>query len=388
MMVKPLDLGFIGGGASSAVGYAHFAASTMDGRWRLGCGSFGTTEEANQLAASRYTVSQERTYLDYRDMLFAEKGRLSAVSVLTPTPLHFPIVRQCLEQGIPVICEKALGRTSVEAETLAQLARSGNTPLAVVYNYSTYPMVQVLREMVRQGDLGEVHQVQVEMPQEGYLREDESGVPSLPQAWRLEDGPIPTIHLDLGVHLHHLVYILTSDKPVSVTCSQSTNGRFPVVDTVSILCRYSSGMEASFWYTKAALGERNGLRVRLYGSKGSAIWVQESPEDLFFCSATGRREILGRRASDGIANPLGRGRFKPGHPAGFIEALANYYVTVADALTAGSASAVPLSDYSGEVAAEGLRVLEAAVRSAVSGHWETIAQQTPLPSGDALGPDD
>src|SRR5690606_41004609 len=58
--------------------------------------------------------------------------------------------------------------------------------------------------------------VQIEMPQEGFVRLDAKGEKPLPQAWRLKDGFIPTISLDLGVHLHHLMAFLTGKSPLKV----------------------------------------------------------------------------------------------------------------------------------------------------------------------------
>ena len=70
-------------------------------------------------------------------------------------------------------------------------------------------MLRELRQMVIDGKLGVLNLIQIEMPQEGYSRLNKQGRPPIPQAWRLKDGDIPIISLDLGVHLHNMIYFLS-----------------------------------------------------------------------------------------------------------------------------------------------------------------------------------
>jgi len=102
---------------------------------------------------------------------------------------------------------------------------------------------------------------------------------------------------------------------------------------VICLVRYSGNMRAQIWYAKMALGHRNGLRVRIYGDKGSAEWFQMVPEELIFNDAQGKKQTMDRASvCVEIADLPRYNRFKAGHPAGFIEAFANHYYDIADAL--------------------------------------------------------
>jgi predicted dehydrogenase len=63
-----------------------------------------------------------RAVADYREVL----GEVDAVSIATPTPLHYPIARECLERGVHVLVEKPLTETLEEARSLVGIAgRSG-----------------------------------------------------------------------------------------------------------------------------------------------------------------------------------------------------------------------------------------------------------------------
>ena len=202
---KKFRLAFVGGAPNSAVGYAHFVATRMDGLWDLQAGAFSRHAEVNAKAAEIYGVPRERSYGGLAELLDKEGDNLDAVSILTPTPDHFGMVLDCLQRGLPVICEKALAMTSGEATKIRDICSEKKGFLAVIYNYSGYPMVRELRKMIRDGVLGEILHFQVEMPQEGFLRVDDQGNKPVPQEWRKMDGRVPTLHLDLAVHLHELV---------------------------------------------------------------------------------------------------------------------------------------------------------------------------------------
>lgn len=119
------------------------------------------------------------------------RGILDAVIVVTPQGQHGVHVSDCLEAGLPVICEKALVTSSSEALTIRDQLTEKNGFLAVTYNYTGYPMIREIKNMIASGMLGRIQQVQMEMPQEGFARVAEDGTPIKPQEWRLRDGMIP-----------------------------------------------------------------------------------------------------------------------------------------------------------------------------------------------------
>jgi len=378
----PLKLGFIGGSLNSAVGYAHFVSSTMDNQWTIEAGCFSTNTQRNMEAALKYGVASDRLYDNWREMISNEKGRLDAVVILTPTPLHFEIVKACLEENVAVICEKSLTITSGEAEEILELRNRKNRFIAMIYNYSGYPMVRELHDLIRKGTLGRILHFQAEMAQEGYIRVDSKGNKPAPQSWRLTDGHVPVIYLDLAVHLHQLIHYLIRQRPLEVISDQKSYGWFPeVVDNVNSLCRYSEGVQGQMWFSKSALGHRNGLRLRIYGSEASAEWYQACPEELVLSFADGRREIRDRASSVEVANLRRYNRFKAGHPAGFIEALANLYTDIADCLRQYKATSEWKSDevFSVELAIEGHQLFDAMIESIDQKTWQAVGSRVNVP---------
>lgn len=365
-MLKALKVGFIGGGVNSAVGQAHKIALQMDGNFDLVAGCFSRDREINIKTANAWRVDVSRIYATYKDLLQAERGRLDAVVVLTPTPTHKEIVIESIKAGFSVICEKALACRASDAEEIRACLNKYKGYLAVTYNYSGYPMVRELRKRIAAGELGKLEQILVEMPQEGFARLNPLGRTPCPQAWRLADKDIPVISLDLGVHLHQMIDFLTNEKPIEVMSIVNRFGSFEsVCDTVHCLSRYTNGLVCNMWYGKAALGYRNGLRVRVLGTHGSAEWLQMDPEHLHFSDNMGNVQVVDRvHAGNTVANQKRYERFKAGHPAGFLEAFANYYEDIA----VDMASNAPNEYVIGlDVALEGLEMLERIHNSALRG---------------------
>jgi len=373
---KRLKLGFIGGGIESAVGYSHFVASKMDNRWNLVSGCFSLSKENNIDSAITYGVAKDRVYSDWQEFLQQEKNKIDAVSVLVPTPAHYEIVKKCLELEIPIICEKSITSNIDEANSIASLVKEKNGFLVVTYNYSCYPMVREARHLIKKDKIGKIIHFQIEMPQEGFIKLNNQNQLPKPQQWRLNDNEIPTIYLDLASHLHQLIYFLTRQNPIEVIADHKGFGFFKdkVIDNVISICKYTNDIQGQFWFSKSAIGNRNGLKIRIFGEKGSLEWHQMVPEELFLFLNDGSRIILDRASKVEVANQNIFNRFKPGHPDGFLEAFANLYFDIANCLEEYKKNKKWHSDnvFGIDVALEGMLLLQAMSKSVNSKSWESV----------------
>jgi predicted dehydrogenase len=369
---KTLSVAFIGGAINSAVGYTHFNASRLDGHFKVEAGCFSRHAEQNDISARTYGIQPERSYIDWPSLLKSERGAIDAVVILTPTPSHAAIVIAAIEAGYPVICEKALGTSSAECSQIAEVVKEHKGYLAVTYNYSGYPMVRELKRMISEGRFGRLQQIQIEMPQEGFSR-----INTNPQTWRLRDYDVPTVSLDLGVHVHHLIDFLSGGlKPLSLVGEQASYGQFPgIIDNVYCIARYEQDMRIQAWWGKTALGHRNGLRVRIYGEKASAEWYQMDPEMLRWADNDGHHYLLDRGSGEAkTAQEPRYNRFKAGHPSGFIEAFANLYTDFAEeirSITNGNNVKNPYV-YGAEHSVDGMRMMEVIGASTKNQSWLSL----------------
>ncbi|NKF51053.1 Gfo/Idh/MocA family oxidoreductase [Shewanella sp. WXL01] len=366
----PLNIGFIGGAYNSAVGYAHSVACQLDGTWKLVSGCFSRDATKSLDTGSYWQIPPELIYHDWRQYIAQQAANLDAVVVLTPTPDHEQVVCELLEAGIAVICEKALTATIEQSKSIQHTLNKTKGFLAVTFNYSGYPMLRVLKKHVEAGDLGKILQVRAEMPSDGFIQEIND---MSPQAWRLEDGDIPTLLLDLAVHVHHISSFVTGLTPTAVNADFNHYSVFDnIIDDANIWLKCEQNIRASYWMSKTAIGHKNGLRISVFGDKGSGHWVQEHPEQLHIFNQQSVETIYNR--GNCLFPSEIRERFKAGHPGGFIEAFANLYQDIADALIEFKQSGKHNSPYvfGWQHAHEGLSLLDNAAKSHAQQQWVTL----------------
>lgn len=382
-MSKQLEVAFIGGGLSSAVGMTHFSACEMDGRFKLKAGAFSRNHEVNQETGNLWNVPVDKIYDDWKTLVDQEKDNLDAFIVLTHSPQHHEALDYILSHtNTPIICEKSMVMDVEQAQDLYQKHQEKIDKgfIVTTYNYTGYPMLRELREMVFAGELGEIKQIHLEMPQEGLIRPPAiAGKAAPPQSWRLSDGNVPTICLDLGVHMQNMAWFLLEQEPSEVMADFNSYSEYDVFDYIQIMMRYPNGRKGTMWMTKTAIGNRNGLKVRIFGDKGSATWVQMEPEELKVNYLNGQKLVLDRGAPCKVAGLNRYNRMKAGHPSGFVEAFANHYFDIADALLEfkekGSFSNKYVFNFFN--AKNSIQLFDAATKSHHSQNWTDTQLESP-----------
>ncbi|MDR1807687.1 MAG: Gfo/Idh/MocA family oxidoreductase [Propionibacteriaceae bacterium] len=92
-------------------------------------------------------------YSDHRALL--ELG-LDAVLVTSPDWTHEDIAADVLEAGVALFLEKPIAITTAGADRLLAIAARTDTPFYVGHNMRHMPVVTLLRDLIRQGAVGEV----------------------------------------------------------------------------------------------------------------------------------------------------------------------------------------------------------------------------------------
>jgi predicted dehydrogenase len=369
-----LRLAFIGGGINSAIGNAHRIASQLDGHWKLVCGVFSRDSHINSQSAATYGLKDDALCTNI-DELIKRQDEFDAVSVLSPTNLHFEHISILSENKIRIITEKSMVANVREALTIIKQQEISNQDIYVTFNYTAYPMVRELKSRIQNQEIGKILFIQIEMPQESFLKLSKNLDPPNVQNWRKSDSEISTLSLDLGVHTQSLIHFVTGLSGIKFVGVKSHHGLVSnAVDYLSALGKYQDGVEVNVWYGKTALGNRNGLRIRIFGEHGSFEWEQIYPDRLLFANQIGTKQVIDQGSGDLlIANQNRYQRFKPGHPTGFIEAFANYYDDIYNVLSpfVSSDESFPYLLNSNN-ALMGLREIEAIEKSYVSETWEKV----------------
>lgn len=335
----PLRLGMVGGGQGAYIGNIHRIAARLDGSWQLVAGAFDVDAERGREFAISQGIDEDRAYGDYLQLIEAEskrEDRVHAVAICTPNFTHFPIAKALIEAGFDVICEKPLTATLADAVELERLARDTGRFVGVTYTYSGYPMVHEARVRVAHGDLGKIRSVQVEYPLEWMATAIEQQG-NAQAAWRTDptkNGRGGSIG-DIGTHAYHLAGFVTGLKLQALTADLATfvEGR-ALDDNAHVLMRYEGGARGLLWSSQVALGNSNGVRLRVFGEKGALSWFQEQPNELVFAPLFGETRTIKRGADNLSEDAKARTRTPPGHPEGYLEAFANLYAGFAEAVRA------------------------------------------------------
>jgi predicted dehydrogenase len=380
---RKVRIGMIGGGPGAGIAETHRTAMRLDDRYEIVAGVFSRDLEKSLLAAKKLGIPRDRVYPDFATMAEAESGRkdhrIDAVVIVTPTASHYEIARKFLQAGINVICDKPLCLKLGEAKELKALVEQKALVFCLTHNYSGYAMVRHAARMVRNGDLGNVKVVQVEHASgwASRLLEKEGH----PQAvWRTDPNILgdASVLYDLGTHAHQLSRFVTGLEVTEVAAemNQIVEGR-AIKDNANVLLRFSNGARGTLWASMAAVGNEHGLRIRVYGDRGSLSWHHENPHYLRYCPIDSAPEMLAQGADWLSADARRWTRAGLGHPEGFFEAFANLYTDLADALLAkADGKAYARTDLSFPEVTDGARgvaFVESVMRSyANGGGWTQV----------------
>ena len=368
-----LRLGMVGGGRDAFIGAVHRIAARIDDQYELVAGAFSSSPE--KALASAADLGVARAYTSFADMAAREARRkdgIDAVAIVTPNHMHAPVAMQFLRRGIHVICDKPLTATLPEAKRLAKAAEASGVVFALTHNYTGYPMVRQAKAMVAAGELGEIRVVHVEYLQD-WLTE---AVDNKQAEWRTDPARsgVGGSTGDIGTHAFNLANFVTglSLEALAADLSSFVPGR-RVDDNGHVMMRYKGGAKGTLMCSQVAPGNENGLRLRVYGSKGGLEWAQEDPNYLWF-TPFGQPKRLITRGGAGSGLEAGRvSRVPPGHPEGYLEGFATIYTEAAHAIRAAK-SGRPVPDgttFPGwKEGLEGVAFVDACARSSArNGAW-------------------
>ena len=344
-------MGMVGGGPGAFIGDVHRRAACLDGDVELVAGAFSSSARRSRQRGRELGLASSRVYGSWESMIEGELARpagerIDFVSVVTPNDLHLPVAKAFLEAGVHVVCDKPMTLDVREARTLRRAVRASGCVFALTHNYIGYPMVKLARDLVRAGELGTVRKILVEYPQ-GWLATALERTGHRQAAWRVDPtraGASGCIG-DIGTHAENLTEYITGRRMTQICADLTTFvPRRRLDDDGAILARFEGGARGVLVASQVAVGEENGLAIRVYGERKSVAWRQEAPETLRVTSLDRPVEVW-RRGQPYVADASPAAaratRLPAGHPEGFLEAFANIYRNVCATIRARVAGVAP-----------------------------------------------
>src|SRR5579864_936403 len=269
--------------------------------------------ESNDALAKKFAdeMGIERSTGDYHTLL-ADK-EIDAVHICTPNALHFPMAKAALEAGKHVVCEKPLAMSVAEAEEMVKLAKAKNLANCVNHNLRYYPMVQHLRRIRENGELGEILVVQGTYSQDWLLYDTDWN-------WRIESksGGRSRVFADLGTHWCDMIQHLTGLRITSLCADAATFHKtrkrpkgaietfagktlkpedydevpIDTEDYGAVLLRLGDRARGAFTASQVASGRKNRLYWEVFGTKGGVSWSQERPDELWIGQRNSNNQII------------------------------------------------------------------------------------------------
>ena len=387
---RTLKMGMVGGGPGAFIGDVHRRAALLDGGVELVAGAFSPSlrksrEKGRELLLDTARVHGSLESLIAHELTLPEGERVDFVSIVTPNHLHFPMARTLLAAGIHVVCEKPMTLDVAEARRLRTLVEDSGRVFALAHNYTGYPLVKLARDLVRSGELGRVRKVVVEY-QQGWLATPLERTGMKQARWRTDprrSGAGGCIG-DIGTHAANLAEYVTGRRITALAAELTTFvTRRKVDDDAGILLRFEGGARGALLASQVAVGEENGLSIRVYGERRGLRWRQETPNALQLTALDGPEETWSRgQAHVAERSPAAARatRLPSGHPEGFIEAFANVYANACDTIRARLLGKEPdplaLDFPAVEDGLRGMLFIETAIRSARSGEkWTRLPRR-------------
>ncbi|MDW7659276.1 MAG: Gfo/Idh/MocA family oxidoreductase [Bacillota bacterium] len=383
MKKERIQYGMVGGDLNAFIGKVHRSAIAFEPYTKLTAGCFSTHPEKNNATAETFQLDPDRVYANYQEMARLEserKDRLDFIVIVTPNISHYDIAKEFLEKGFNVVCEKPLCCEIWQAEELARIVREKDLLFGVTYAYSGYPMVKFARQLINDGKIGDIININAEYPQEWLIDELSKTISKTAKfsGWRADPkvSGISNCVGDIGTHIEHTVSYMTGLR-VKRVAAKTDYFEHDLDLNANMLLEFSNGAGGVYWSSQVAIGHMNSLRVRIYGTLGAIEWYQENPECLKYTPRGDAPQMHYRGAGYMKGRAAEMSRIPSGHIEGHFEAFANLYKIYMDALLK-KANGEPLTendlDFPNVIdGVEGVKFLHAVIKS---GHedaaWVTL----------------
>jgi predicted dehydrogenase len=337
-----------------------------------------------RVSAAAERLGWDSTETDWRRLL--DRDDVDLVDICTPGNTHAEIAVAALDAGKHVLCEKPLANTVAEAEQMvaaADRAATHGVRAMVGFTYRRVPAIQLARQLVTDGRIGQVRHVRAQ-----YLQ-DWLSDPAAPLSWRMDKEKAGSGALgDIGAHIVDLTQFITGEQVAGVTGMLETfvterpvatefaglsgtggdeTGPVTVDDAACFLARMSGGGVGVFEATRYAQGRKNAIRIEINGSRGSLAFDFEDMNVLHFYDAEESGATAGFRrivVTEADHHAYVAAWWPPGHGLGYEHAFTHQVVDLVGAIAAGEDPAPSFAD---GLAVQ--RVLDAVERSAEKGTW-------------------
>jgi predicted dehydrogenase len=306
------------------------------------------------------------------------RSDIDVVDICTPGDAHADIAVAGAGAKKAILCEKPLANTVAEAERMLAAVNKAGVIHMLCHNYRRCPAVTLAKQIIDQGQLGEIHHYR------GVYLQDWIVDPAFPLVWRLDRaragsgslGDLLSHTLDLSrylvgepIEVSGLLKTFVSERPL--LDDPGRRGHVTVDDSAQALVKFANGAVGYYEGTRFAPGRKNYNRLEVNGSKGSIVWDLERMNELDLYVEQGPNSGFRTISVTHPEHPYISAWWPPGHIIGFEHSFTH---TVYDFIRAIADGKQPRPNF--EDGLQNQRGLDAIERSAVTGQWQKIGGGT------------
>ncbi len=197
------------------------------------------------------------TSQDYDSVLNNDK--IDGIIIATPAATHFSLAREALKAGKHVLVEKPLATSSAECRELIRLAEHHDRVLMVGHTFEYHPAVQLMRQIIRRGGLGQIYYVSSRRLNLGLYRSDANVL------W------------DLGPHDYSIIFTVLEEQMKDINAWGCSNVLPNVEDVVYTKMSFISNVTAHVhvsWLDPVKVRQ-----VTIVGSEGMLVFDDVLPSE-------------------------------------------------------------------------------------------------------------
>ena len=202
---------------------------------------------------------RSHSYCDFREII----GHVDAVSIAVPTPGHFAIGKQLLENDVDVLIEKPITTTLQEADELIRISKARNRYIQVGHLERFNPAVSALEGLVNDPRFIESHRLSIFK----------------------DRGTDVSVVLDLMIHDIDIILNLVASEISSIRAAG-----IPVitehVDIANARLEFLNGCVANV--TASRISTKNERKIRLF-QRDKYISVDFANQDITVIAKDGKR---------------------------------------------------------------------------------------------------